>query len=100
MAVDDIANMDPQRVDRERHGKEPKPNAGVRIVLREIEPLLEQAKQAQPTGTYEMPEKPTLDDVLAAVTGFAVPVLAAVARGESFEMTWPAGGPWTARRTG
>lgn len=44
--------------------------------------------------------QPTLDDVLAAVSGFAVPVLAAVARGESFEMTWPAGGPWTARRTG
>lgn len=27
--------------------------------------LLEQAKQAQPTGTYQLPEQPTLDDVLS-----------------------------------
>lgn len=37
---------------------------------------------------------PSLEDVLARVRAFALPVLQAVAIGEAFDRRWPPGGPW------
>ncbi len=60
---------------------------------------MDRAKQAQWTSFLRKGRvvggRPTLDDVLADVSEFVVPVLVAAAGGEPFEMTWPAGGPWT-----